>query len=322
MSDDLVMGVDGGQTSTKCALVTCDGCVLAYGLGSGLVHLAAAGAHERHTLALREAFASAWTSAGLKPRPVAAVGLGLTGVEGDTREAEQVRQIVAEVIEARAVEVHSDAYAALIGAHGGRPGIIAISGTGSHILGMNASGTLARAGGWGWLLGDEGSALWIGRRGLIAALHASDGTASPTILEAMMREHFQVASLCDVKRLVYDASFGAKGFAALAPLISRAATQGDETAQSIIAQAARDLAIQVSAVQRRLALPADVPVAPVGGAYEYVHGLRPGFVAALREMNPEANVVAPQWPPVLGAALMALKACGRPAVIRSAPPQG
>ncbi|MCS6846090.1 MAG: BadF/BadG/BcrA/BcrD ATPase family protein [Anaerolineae bacterium] len=318
MAYKLVIGVDGGQTSTKCALVTRDGRVLAYGQGSGLVHLAAAGARERHASALREAFASAWAHAGLEPQPVAAIGLGLTGVEGDALEAAQVRQIVAGLIEARAIEVHSDAYAALIGAHGGRPGIIAISGTGSHILGMNAAGELARAGGWGWLLGDEGSALWIGRSGLMAALHASDGTAGPTLLEAMMREHFQVQVLRDVKRRVYDPSFGAKGFAALAPLVSQAAAQGDAVAQNIVAQAARDLATQVMAVQRRLALPANTPVAPVGGAYEHVHGLRAGFTAALREMNPQANVVDPQLPPVLGAALIALRACGCPATIQSA----
>lgn len=318
MACELVIGVDGGQTSTKCALVACDGRVMAYGQGGGLVHLAAAGARERHASALREAFASAWANAGLEPQPIAAIGLGLTGVEGDSLEATLVRQIVAELITARAIEVHSDAYAALIGAHGGRPGIIAISGTGSHILGMNATGELARAGGWGWLLGDEGSALWIGRSGLMAALHASDGTAGPTMLEAMMHEHFQVKALRDVKRRVYDSDFGAKGFAALAPLVSQAAAQGDAVAQSIMAQAARDLATQVMAVQRRLALPPDVPVAPVGGAYEHVHGLRAGFMAALHEMNSQANVVDPQLPPVLGAALIALRACGCQATIQPA----
>ncbi|BCX02310.1 MAG: N-acetylmuramic acid/N-acetylglucosamine kinase [Candidatus Roseilinea sp.] len=318
MSHELVIGVDGGQTSTKCALVACDGRVLAYGQGGGLMHLAAAGARERHAWALREAFTSVWANAGLEPQPVAAIGLGLTGVEDGSPEAALARQIVAGLISAQHIAVHSDAYAALIGAHGNRPGIIAISGTGSHILGMNAAGELARAGGWGWLLGDEGSALWIGRRGLIAALHASDGTADPTILEAMMLRHFQVKALRDVKRHVYAPGFGAKEFAALAPLVSQAAMQGDAVAQSIVGRAARDLAVQVMAVQRRLGLPTDAPIAPVGGAYEHVHGLRTGFIAALREVNPQANVVAPQWPPVLGAALIALKACGCPATIRFA----
>jgi N-acetylglucosamine kinase len=212
--------------------------------------------------------------------------------------------------------VHGDAYTALTGAHGGRPGIIAISGTGSHIMGMNASGDVARAGGWGWLLGDEGSALWLGKSGLAAALRAFDGVGEPTFLEALMREHFQIVTFREVKRLVYDSGFGAKGFAALAALVSSAAMQGDAVALKLISQAARDLAAQVMAVQQRLALPADVPVAPLGGAYEHVHGLREGFVAALREVNPRATVVAPQLPPVLGAALIALRACDGSATIQ------
>jgi N-acetylglucosamine kinase-like BadF-type ATPase len=61
---------------------------------------------------------------------------------------------------AGAVEVHGDAYAALIGAHGGWAGIIAISGTGSHVLGIDQAGCMGRAGGWDWLLGDKGSAMW------------------------------------------------------------------------------------------------------------------------------------------------------------------
>ncbi len=318
MALELVIGVDGGQTSTRCALVACDGRVLAYGRGSGLLHLTTADGRARHTSALREAFESAWAAAGLEPQPLAAVGLGLSGVESDSPEAELARQIVAGLVETRAIVVRSDAYAALIGAHGGRPGIIAISGSGSHALGMNAAGELARAGGWGWLLGDEGSALWIGRSGLMAALHAFDGTAEATLLQTMMIEHFKAQGPHDVKRRVYEADFGARGFAALAPLVSQAAQQGDTIAQNILAQAAQDLAAQVMAVQRRLALPADAPIAPVGGAYEHVHGLRAGFASALRAMNPQANIVDAQLPPALGAALIALRACGCPATIRLA----
>lgn len=311
----LCFGVDGGQTSTKCALVTADGRVLGYGTGGGLVHLAAADARQRCAEALRQAFAAAWHSAGLAPRPVAAVGLGLTGVEAGTPEAAQARAIVAEVVAADVVEVHSDAYAALIGAHGGQAGIIAISGTGSHILGMDQAGRMARAGGWGWLLGDEGSAMWIGRSGLAAALRAADGVDRPTALEAAMRAHFGIHALRDVKRLVYDPHFGAKEFAGLARLVSQAAAQGDAVASGIIAQAAHDLAAQVMAVHRRLSLPPDAPIAPVGGAYEHVHGLREGFTAALRSASSRASVVAPALPPVLGAALIALRACGSPATI-------
>jgi N-acetylglucosamine kinase len=307
---DYVFGVDGGQTSTKCALVTTDGRVVAYGSGGGLVHLAAQGSDARFVTALRDAFSAAFAAAGIPPQPVRAVVLGLTGAEGGTPESETAKALVARVIETGLVDAHSDAYAALVGAHGGRPGIIAIAGTGSHIMGMDAAGRVARAGGWGWLLGDEGSALWIGRSGLAAALRAEDGVGEPTTLHALLQTHFGVASFRDVKRVVYASDFGARGFAALAPIVAGAAEGGDAVARKIIATAGEDLAAQVCAVQRRLVLPADVPVAPVGGAYEHVHGLRTAFESALQRSNPAAKIAAPEYPPVLGAALMALCLCG------------
>lgn len=305
-----VFGVDGGQTSTKCALVSTDGRVVAYGSGGGLIHLAAEGADERFVSATRDAIASAFSAAGVAPGSVAAIGLGLTGVEDGSPEAARVAELMPRVIDAGRVEIHNDAYTALLGAHGGRPGIIAIAGTGSHIMGLNASERVARAGGWGWLLGDEGSALWIGRGGLKAALLAEDGVGEPTLLQALMREHFGIAALSEVKRLVYASTFGARGFAALAPVVSRAAADGDAQAQAIIARAGEDLAAQVLAVGRRLGLPPDTPVAPVGGAYEHVLGLREAFEAALRRHNAQARVTAPEYPPVLGAALVALRLCG------------
>ncbi len=315
MSGEWVIGIDGGQTSIKCALVARDGQVRAFGYGNGLLHLAASGSREHDAAALHQALDDAWAKAGLSPQPVAAIGLGLTGVEDDSPQAALARQIVAELISAQHIAVHSDAYAALIGAHGNRPGIIAISGTGSHVLGMNDAGQRARAGGWGWLVGDEGSAMWIGRQGLAAALRAHDGVDAPTHLQAIMRAHFAMSDLHAIKRMVYARPFGAKDFAALAPLVAQAAQQGDETARHIITQAGHDLARQVLAVQRRLALPSDAPVAPVGGAFAHLHGLRAAFTAVLRAQNPLANVVEPQLPPVLGAALIALRACGSPATI-------
>lgn len=302
-----VFGVDGGQTSTKCALVSADGRVLGLGSGGGLIHLAAEGARARFAQSLGAAMATAWHNAGLTPQPIGAIGLGLTGVEGGSPEAAIVDEVARELTGASHVIVQSDAYAALFGAHAGQPGIIAIAGTGSHILGVNADGALARAGGWGWLLGDEGSALWIGQHGLMAALRAHDCVDQPTALEAMLRHHFNIDDFRSVKRLVYDSGFGARGFAGLAAVVSRAAEQGDEVALQLIHQAARDLARQVRAVQNRLNLPANAPIAPVGGAVEHVHGLHDGFVAALRDGNPIANVVAPQHPPVIGAALLAMR---------------
>jgi N-acetylglucosamine kinase-like BadF-type ATPase len=311
VTNPLVLGVDGGQTSTKCVLATIEGRVLAEGQGGPLIHLAAEGGRERFVTSLGEAIGDAWRRAGVAPRPVAAIGLGLTGVEADGPEAHVVAELLPRVVEAGKAEIQSDAVSALVGAHAGQPGVIAIAGTGSVVLGQNRRGVRQRAGGWGWLLGDEGSAMAIGRDGLMAALQAIDGVGPPTTLRTIFLQHFGVSRPRDVKNVVYAPDFGARGFGQLAPLVSRAAADGDAVACTIVARHADLLARDVRAVVRALDFGADpIPVAPLGGAFEHVTGLRDGFVRTLAAADSHLVVRPPLLPPTLGAVLLALEAIG------------
>ncbi len=307
LSEALVVGVDGGQTSTRCAMATRRGQVLGYGNGGPLIHLAAEGGRARFVESIGAALADTWRSAGLRPRSVMAAGLGLTGVERGSEEATIATGLLAGLLNACRVDVQSDAAIALLGAHEGQPGVVVISGTGTIALGMDRHGRLARAGGWGWLLGDEGSACAIGRSGLIAALAAYDGTGSSTVLKDTFLRHFGLADARDIKRAVYAPDFGARGFASLAPIVAECAAQGDEVARRIVRQAGKALAQEVAAVVQRLDFGGQrVSVALVGGAFGIV-GLRSAFVAALRAQGAALSIVKPRLPPVLGAVIMALK---------------
>lgn len=304
MGGTFVIGIDGGQTSIKCVLAWLDGRVAGEGAGAGMVHLAAENGADVFRAALRMAIAGAWRNAGLSPQPIRAIVMGLTGVETATPEAAQAAEIAQALTGSALASAVSDADTALFGAHAGQPGIIAIAGTGAHIRGMNAQSAFASAGGWGWLLGDEGSAMWIGRAGLMAALHAEDGTAPATALVELYREHFGLMQFRDaVKRVIYAPAFGAKGFAQLAVQVSVAAQAGDAVAMQLVQQAGDDLARQVRAVQARLALQNDAPVSPIGGAFTHVHGLREAFALALRD----GVVVEAKHSPAMGAALMAAR---------------
>jgi N-acetylglucosamine kinase-like BadF-type ATPase len=305
----LVVGVDGGQTSTRAALATVDGDLLGEGVGGGLIHMAAEGGRGQFVKALGEAVAAMWRAANLPPQPVGTIALGLSGVDSGTPEDAEVRGLLPALITARQTIVQNDGVAALYGAHGGQPGVIVISGTGTIAWGMDAGGNLAKASGWGWLLGDAGSACAIGRDGLIAALAAFDGTGPDTALRDLFLAHFNVASLSDAKRLVYASDFGARGFAALAPIVSEAGTSGDVVARSIISDAGLALAASAAAVVRKLHFGgADVRVAPVGGAFEHVAGLTETFAQALTAQNVRTTMVSPQWPPVRGALIIAQRA--------------
>ena len=308
MVSQFVLGIDGGQTSTRCVLATTEGDVLGQGVGGGLLHLAAEAGPARFVAALDAAIRAAWVAAGQTPAPVLAVGLGLTGVEADGPEAPLARELVAQLVPGAAIELHNDAYTALVGAHLGQPGVMVIAGTGSIALGQDSAGRIARAGGWGWLLGDEGSALAIGRDGLHAALDAFDGLGPPTPLQESFLRYWGVSQPREVKNHVYAPDFGAAGFAALAPLVSDAARAGDPVAQAVVRQAGQALARLVRAVVARLQFGAGpTPVAPVGGALAHVYRLRREFEAALAG-EPSLQVRDPRLPPVYSALLLALAA--------------
>ncbi|MBI5878522.1 MAG: N-acetylglucosamine kinase [Chloroflexi bacterium] len=303
----LIIGVDGGQTSTRAALADLNGNVVGEGCGGGLIHLAAEGGRERFASALRTALAEAWRAASLAPQPVDAIALGLSGVDGGTAEAVAVREMLPALLEARVVVVENDGVAALYGAHAGQPGVIVISGTGTIAWGMDSRGELACVSGWGWLLGDAGSACTIGRDGLIAALAAYDKAGPATSLVERFLREFAVPDLYDAKRMVYAPDFGARGFAALAPVVSGAAEAGDAVARRVIADAGHALAASALAVINRLQFD-DMPVhvAPVGGAFEHVFGLRAVFAGDVCGFEAvRAVVVEPQRSPVIGAVIMA-----------------
>lgn len=308
------LGIDGGQTSTTAALVTETGELAGVGRGGNLVHLNAAGGEARFVQAVGEAVAAAWESAslpaGAAPAPFAAAALGLTGVEAGTPEDETVRRLLPGVCRAGQTIVENDAAIALQGAHVGGPGIIVIAGTGSICMGLDAGGRTAVAGGWGWLVGDEGSANGIGRQAVAAAFHSLDGTGPATALERALAAHFKLESLRDLKRLVYAADFGARGFAALAPLVQAAAAEGDAVASGLLAEAGAALARLAATVAGRLEFDGAPPVAPVGGTFGHLPAVRGAFVEALAGLLPGACVAPPALPPVLGAAILALKAGG------------
>jgi N-acetylglucosamine kinase-like BadF-type ATPase len=306
-----VIGVDGGQTTTRCVIADTTGRVLGHGRGGGLIHLAAEGGTERFLAVLSETLAEAWQTARLAPQAVSAIALGLTGVNAGSHEAEIVARLLPQCIQTERVEIQNDGVAALYGAHCGGPGIVVIAGTGTITQGMAEPGRIETVGGWGWLLGDEGSACSIGRDGLIAAFAAYDGIGQSTVMVERFEQRFAVPSLSDVKRIVYAPGFGAAGFAALAIVVSDAASQGDGVAQAIIERAGAALARGAAALAQRLPFKvASVPVAPVGGAFEHVHGLQTAFASRLRAEAMNTLVVDAALPPVLGAVLMALARCG------------
>src|SRR5271165_2991065 len=164
------LGIDGGGTKTRCVLAN-ETTILATAVsgGSNVVRLGEAYARESLHAAIRQAC----TVARISPNQIQRVCIGAAGA-ARPEIANNLRALLAELNPDLNIEVVGDAAIALEAAFGSGPGVIAIAGTGSIVYGRDAAGQIARAGGWGFAISDEGSGHWIGLRAISLILSARD----------------------------------------------------------------------------------------------------------------------------------------------------
>src|SRR5256714_11915412 len=230
-----VLGIDAGGTKTVCLLADERGTMLSEGRGPGAnLHVAGELAVEK---VLHEVMEEAIGERSVEP---AAICLGIAGVDREDEER-TVRAIMRRIGHKSRVLVVNDALIALVAGAGDAPGIVIIAGTGSIVYGRNGGGEAARAGGWGHIIGDEGSGYWIGREALAAVMRAADGRGPATGLSAEVRSHFGVSDESRLPRIVYDRELPRMSVAALGPIVQRAAEQGDAVATRILERAAEGL---------------------------------------------------------------------------------
>jgi len=303
----IIVGVDGGATSTKCLVVDERGHVLGAGRGGPSNHVHG----ERGLLRLQEALRTVFRAAfGGQARPRAqSICLGMTGVGKGTQSARIVEDVTREFIKVEYLYVCNDLEIALVGATLGQPGVLVYAGTGAHTLGMDEIGRTVRVGGWGHLIDDEGAGYDIGRQALKWTFRAQDGRGRPTILAEKLKAHFSCQSLDEVREKVYlNDGLSRPEVAALAQLVREAAEEGDEVAREILARAGHTLAETATVAIRRLGrVHAPPPVYTAGGVFQSGKWVLEPFVQSLRQSIPRVEVRKPAFPPVVGAVFLAMK---------------
>ncbi|HET8631529.1 MAG TPA: BadF/BadG/BcrA/BcrD ATPase family protein [Thermomicrobiales bacterium] len=282
----LIAGLDGGGTKTVCLLARADdGTVLGRETG-GPSNMHAVG-QERVRESLREAVAGAFAAAGLAPGPVAAAVLGSAGADRPDDRAAMVELLKAAVDAPRYIVVNDGAIALRAAVPAG-PGVLIVAGTGTIGYGRDAAGREHRAGGWGYLLDDVGSAYKVGLDGLTALLRAYDGRGAPTALSDTLLAPLGLAAPENLIGYVYRLPPPRVEIAQLAPLVVASARDGDAVAGAIVAAAGDALGELAVAVLRKIA-----PGAPAGEALPVVTDggfvrsaadlLVPRLLAAVRE---------------------------------------
>jgi glucosamine kinase len=307
------LGIDGGGSKTTCA-VGDDSQLLASATAgpSNVVRVGESLARESLQQSVRQACAAA----GITPAQISHTCAGSSGAARPELAA-IVRLFLAEIL-STPIHVVGDQQIALEAAFDAGPGVIVIAGTGSIAYGRDRQGTTARAGGWGFAIGDEGSAHWIGRAAVSAVLRACDplgessdpGSPLPeSSLAAALLEAWGVTSMIDLARAAN--SIPPPDFAVLFPAV---AASKDELATQVLTSAGRELAQVAAVVIRHLFAqtpPASVPVAMTGGVFRHAALVRQVFYNELRTLDPRAEVNPQVVEPVEGALRLARRAAAK-----------
>jgi N-acetylmuramic acid 6-phosphate etherase len=309
MRQDHFLGIDGGGTRTTAWLAT-----RAEGGGFTVAGRGVAGPANLHAVgfagaveSLNQAIAGAFDDAKCEPGPVGGACLAMAGA-GREDEQRQFRQWADQRQLAARFRVVHDALAVLTAGTPDGCGLAVISGTGSLVYGQNAAGQSARAGGWGYLLGDEGSGYALALAGLRAVAKAADGRGPATQLERRLLDRLGLGVPADLIAAVYSPSMDRARIASLADVVTSTAALHDPVARSIVAEASANLAELVEACAKKLSLAAEnpFPLALAGGAILGSPLLREGLLEGLTHRGLTADPVQCVPQPVAGAVKLAM----------------
>ena len=293
-----VIGIDAGGTKTICQLADAEGHLLSETRAGG-ANLQVLGELEVEKV-LYQVMEEALGDRRIVP---AAICLGIAGVDRPDDLA-AVRGIMRRIGHQARVLVVNDALVALEAGAPGEPGVVIISGTGSIAYGRNRAQRAARAGGWGHVLGDEGSGYWIGRAALRAVLREADQRGQKTALTPLLLKHFGIAQAQGLLHEVYYSNLRPSAIGSLAECVEGAFREGDSAAIGILRAAANELEASGLTVARRLGLVGEAfSFVLSGGIFRAVPWLReelerrlpvaaPGSITALLGCEPAAGAVA------------------------------
>jgi len=298
-SDELLCGIDGGGTTTKVVVCNLEGQVL-HSFKTGTINHYGAGIPK-----VKENFASIADKLNAKfaclPGCIFTGNSALDGLAEDVL----VQQITGEVFHPSKVVFQSDVYIALLSFTMGDPGAVLISGTGSMACGIDAEGVFHTAGGWGQVLGDEGSAYHMALNGIKAALRAYDGLSDPTQLSDRVMQFFELKKMSDIIDKIYNPPVEKSLIAAFAPVVALAADEGDSVALDIVESEAEWLYKLAHAITRKCKTQ---NLGYYGGVLTHNDRIRSKLSALLSKQNISLQV--PGFKPEIGALIGAFRESG------------
>ncbi|HEV3118130.1 MAG TPA: BadF/BadG/BcrA/BcrD ATPase family protein, partial [Gemmataceae bacterium] len=309
----LCLGIDGGGTRTVALLGArdADGRLSILGRGeAGPSNLHAVGVIPA-LAALDHAVAGAFTAAKRRRGRVASACLGLAGA-GRAEEQRLLDDWARRVQIAAHIHVTTDAAILLAAGTPNHWGLAIVAGTGSIAYGQTLDGRTARAGGWGYLLGDEGSGYALAVAALQAVARAADQRGAASELTDRLLERLKISTPQGLVHAVYQSGLERSAIAALAPLVLDAAEAGDRVATALVDEAAQELAQAGLAVASTLGFAGQpVPLALAGGVLLESDLYKDMLLSKLRLLGVCADPVTRVKDPAEGALRLALSSTPR-----------
>ncbi len=311
MNQQWIFGIDGGGTSTRLRVESLERELLYQAEGPSLNPRSVGWEGSRTTL--EGLFSAMYATTGLGPDGCVA---GFAGVAGIDRSEDTgiMRSIISDAADLgidTTLEVRNDSIPALAGAFGELRGILLIAGTGSIAVGSDGAGRIVRSGGWGHILGDEGSAYWVGLRALNAATRFHDRRSPQTDLLGRALAYFGEKEPFSLIPAVYE-NFDKAKVAAFARIVAEERDRGDEVAQQIFKDAAEELALLAISIATRLGeAQSGGKIAFSGGFITNNERLWHDTEARILSALPRHRIISPQADAVSGACLLALTAVGQ-----------
>nr|WP_286672606.1 BadF/BadG/BcrA/BcrD ATPase family protein [Cohnella hashimotonis] len=305
----MFVGIDGGGSKTACLVGDAEGRILAYGEGeSANVKSRPRDQVEGTLLSL---IRDTLNRAGGSLVNVSSVILGLAGGHRPSDKQRMIGFLRPHLPPEAMIRVYNDAETALAAGTWGQAGIVLIAGTGSIAHGFVPEREYGiRVGGWGYLLGDEGSGYDIGRKALMAVVRNADGIAEAPELSEAVLGHLKIGDPQQLIDLFYEEANARKRIAKLAELVVELAASGNAPAKGIVREAIQDLLRLAAAARSKVAAGigdegSELPLMLAGGLFGNAY-FAAQFMTAMGSETFGGSVSVLKHPPVIGAYVIGL----------------
>jgi N-acetylglucosamine kinase-like BadF-type ATPase len=299
----LFIGIDGGGTKTVGVVTDESGKVVSTYAVGGTNPNGAGWDRVKEEMA----FLFAKLMEGIPTGEVGGCFAGMAGVDHPNNRL-KMKEIIDRILPGVPVEIGNDAINALYSGTANGTGITLISGTGSICIAVNSLGEQTRVGGWGYLIGDEGSGYDFGRRTLTAVMMSYDGRIHAPLLVSKVLAHFQCRHPSDLIPIIYEPGFEKKRIASVTPYLFEAFYEGEEAAKEIIEDCLNEMALMIkTALRKRFHTgETEIKVVLVGSVFQKQDKLVSMMKSRFEEEEYLMEWIVPRVPPVAGAVAKAI----------------